>query len=465
MKLQNIQQTQNALLNKEITCESLIIQCLENIRLAKHKNAFIEVFEKDALAQAQKIDSKINHGETLGQLFGTIISIKDNICYANHISSAGSKILSTFKSTYNATVVQLLLDEDAIIIGRTNCDEFGMGSETVNENYGNASHPQNDNKVAGGSSGGAALSVALHACHAALGSDTGGSIRQPAGFCGVIGFKPSYGAVSRYGLIAYASSFDVIGIIANCNEDVLKVFEIIAKKDDKDSTSIALRKYEDKSQHSPKKIAYFKQLFEQDILDKDTRAVFEDEISNLEKQGNTLVAINFPLLQYAIPCYYVLTTAEASSNLGRYTGAHFGWRTPNYSNIDEMYTKTRSEGFGTEVKRRLLLGTFVLSSGYYDNYYAKAQKVRRLIADELSRIFEQYDFIICPVSPRIAWEKEDNNADALTVYWSDIFTVISNLAGIPTICYPRISRDNQNVGIQILAKKQTDFALFEFDIH
>jgi aspartyl-tRNA(Asn)/glutamyl-tRNA(Gln) amidotransferase subunit A len=460
MNLQNIEQTQQLLLNKSTSCEAIIKQCLQNIKESANKNAFIEVFDEEAIELAKIIDKKIQSGEKLGRLFGIVISIKDNICYANHYCSAGSKILSTFKSTYNATAIQLLLDEDAIIIGRTNCDEFGMGSETKNEFYGDASHFDDNEKIPGGSSGGAALSVALHACHVALGSDTGGSVRQPAAFSGLIGYKPTYGVISRFGLIAYASSFDVIGLIARHNDDILKVFEILAQRDKNDSTSVDLSMFANKKNHK-NKIAYFKQIESDNILDSDTKSVFEAEIEKIKTKGVSVEAIDFPMLQYAIPAYYVLTTAEASSNLSRYNGAHFGWRAKKYSNLDEMYTRTRSEGFGTEVKRRLLLGTFVLSSGYYDNYYAKAQKTRRLIQQELNSIFESYDYIICPVSPRVAWNKQDTSIDPLMVYWSDIFTVLSNLAGIPTICYAYKSDKNSYVGIQYLSKSFSDIDLIK----
>ena len=326
---------------------------------------------------SKKVDEKIKKG-TQGKLAGMVVAIKDNICYKGHKISASSKILEDFESIYSATVIEKLLKEDAIIIGRLNCDEFAMGSANENSIYGPVLNPHNKRKVAGGSSGGSAVAVAAGLCLVALGSDTGGSIRQPASFCGVVGLKPTYSRVSRHGLIAYASSFDQIGPLTNNIDDAGLVLEVISGKDDFDATvsNSPIGKYNEYNyKNTPKKIAYIEETLSHKLLNKEVKEMFLKKIKSLEKNGHVISPISFPYLDYLVPTYYVLTTAEASSNLSRYDGVRYGYRSETSSDLQDMYFRTRTEGFGEEVKRRIMLGTFVLSAGYNDEYFTKAQKL------------------------------------------------------------------------------------------
>lgn len=429
-------------------------ESLVQIQKKKYLNAFLEVFEKTGLEQAAKVDQKIKAGKA-GKLAGVIVGLKDNICYKGHRVSASSKILEGFESLYSATVVDRLLAEDAIIIGRLNCDEFAMGSSNENSAYGNVLNPLNEKCVPGGSSGGAAAAVAANLCHVTLGSDTGGSIRQPASFTGTVGIKPTYGRVSRYGLIAYASSFDQIGPITKTVEDNAIVLEVISGQDAHDNTSSS-KKVENFSKElsveKKYKIAYLKECVEAEGLDPEIRKVIENQIENLKSQGHIVEAISFPYLDYLVPIYYVITTAEASSNLSRFSGIHYGHRSTAATDLESAYKKSRSEGFGKEVKRRIMLGTFVLSAGYYDAYYAKGQKVRRIIYDKTREIFKNYDFILTPSTPGTAFEFGKNSADPIKMYLEDIFTVQAPIVGIPAISVPCGTHSNGlPIGLQLMA--------------
>ena len=446
-------------------CQSLVDYYLDRINKHKDLNIYIEVFADEAKSRAKKIDAKLQSG-TAGKLAGMIIALKDNICFEGHKVSASSKILEGFESLYSATAVDRLLEEDAIIIGRVNCDEFAMGSANETSVYGATKNPHNPNTVPGGSSGGSAAAVAADLCQVALGSDTGGSIRQPAAFCGVIGIKPTYARVSRHGLIAYASSFDQIGPLAKSVEDAALVTEIISGKDPLDSTSssIPVSSYsEAKATAGKKKIAYLKEYIESPGLNPEIKENFLKLISDLKAQGHTIEEQTFPYLDVMVPSYYVLTTAEASSNLARFDGVHFGYRSPNAHDLESTYKLSRTEGFGDEVKRRIMLGTFVLSSGYYDAYYTKAQRVRRLIQDRTDVILKDYDFILMPTTPSTAFEIGVKNEDPTVLYLEDIYTVHANLAGVPAISLPMwTSSENMPIGLQIMSSAFKEEHLFAF---
>ena len=465
----SIKNLQADLLSGKTNCVSVLNETLKTISEKKQLNVFLEVFEKSALEQAQKVDAKIK-SKTAGKLAGVIVALKDNICYKGHKVSASSKILEGFESLYSATVVERLLAEDAIIIGRTNCDEFAMGSSNENSAFGKVLNPLNEKCVPGGSSGGAAASVAAGFCHVALGSDTGGSIRQPASFCGVVGFKPTYGRVSRWGLIAYASSFDQIGPITKTVGDAALVMEVISGADEFDSTASQkpvpsyTKEESNGSTSSPAKykIAYLKDCIEANGLDPEVKKAVLNKLEELKKQGHTVEAVDFPYLDYLVPVYYVLTTAEASSNLSRFDGVHYGYRTTKATDLESTYKKSRSEGFGKEVKRRIMLGTFVLSAGYYDAYYAKGQKVRKLLQEKTFEILKNYDFIVTPSTPGPAFEFGKNSADPIKMYLEDIFTVQANIAGVPAISVPcGIHSNGLPMGIQLMANYFEEGKLFE----
>jgi len=449
-----INNLQSDLKSGSVTCESLVKEAVLAIALKKNLNAFLEVFEKAASEQAIEIDKKIKAGKA-GKLAGVIIGLKDNICFKGHKVSASSKILEGFESLYSATVVERLLAEDAIIIGRLNCDEFAMGSSNENSAFGNVLNPLNEKCVPGGSSGGAAAAVAANLCHVSLGSDTGGSIRQPASFTGTVGLKPTYGRVSRYGLIAYASSFDQIGPITKNVEDAALILEIISGKDVHDNTSSSEKVpvytaglKEDKKY----RIAYLKECVESEGLDPEVKKCILQHIEILKAAGHTLEPIAFPYLEYLVPTYYVLTTAEASSNLSRFAGIHYGHRSTSATDLESTYKKSRSEGFGKEVKRRIMLGTFVLSAGYYDAYYSKGQKVRRVIKNKTQEILKDFDFILTPSTPGTAFEFGKNSADPIKMYLEDIFTVQANIAGVPAISVPCGTHSNGlPMGLQLMA--------------
>ncbi len=446
------------------SCKEQTELYLKNIEAKKDLNAFLEVYSDEALARAQEIDEKIKNG-TAGKLAGMVIGVKDNICHKNHKVSSSSKILEGFESLYSSTVVERLLNEDAIIIGRLNCDEFAMGSSNEKSAYGEVSNPHDTNRVPGGSSGGSAVAVAAEMCLVSLGSDTGGSIRQPASYCGVVGYKPTYGRVSRHGLLAYASSFDQIGPFANNIHDTALIMEVISGKDEFDATcsSREVEDYSNLSLEGKKKIAYIKDAVENPSLEPEIRKQLESTIEKLKSEGHEVEPVSFPYLDYMVPAYYVLTTAEASSNLSRYDGVHFGYRSPNATDLESTYKLSRTEGFGEEVKRRIMLGTFVLSAGYYDAYYNKGMKVRRLIQDKTNEILKDFDFILLPTTADVAFEKGGKSDDPIKMYLEDIFTVQANLAGVPAISLPIGNHSNgMPFGLQLMGSSFQERDLLAF---
>ncbi len=453
---------QNEIAIGNLSCVTLVRYFLKNIEDKKQLNAFLEVFSEEAIQRAISLDQK---KENKGKLFGLVVAIKDNICYKDHKVSAASKILNGFVSIYSSTLVERLLAEDAIIIGRTNCDEFAMGSSNENSAFGNVLNDADATRVSGGSSGGSAVAVQAKLCMASFGSDTGGSIRQPAAFCGVIGYKPSYGVVSRYGLIAYASSFDQIGPLTNNIDDLRRIMEVISGADEYDATMSTHKiPFATKGASKKMKIAYFNEILNSAGMEDEVTLAVRAKIEELKADGHTVEPVEFKYLDYLIPAYYVLSTAEASSNLARFDGIHYGYRSPIAKNIDEVYKKSRSEGFGKEVKNRIMLGTFVLSAGYYDAYYGKAQKLRRLLLDNLKQIFSDYDFILTPTSPTTAFKFGEKGSDPIAMYLADIFTVLSNLTGTPAISLPLAtsSKNNMPIGIQLMAASMQDEKLLDF---
>lgn len=449
-----------------ISCRDLVTHHLNNIQEKKHLNAFLSVYAEGALQRADEVDQKIKQGKA-GKLAGLVVALKDVLSYKNHPLQASSKILDGFTTRYNASAVQRMLDEDAIIIGRNNCDEFGMGSSNENSAFGPVLNNIDNTRVPGGSSGGSAVAVQANLCRVALGSDTGGSVRQPAAFCGIVGLKPTYSRISRFGLIAYASSFDCIGIFGTCVEDVAQVLEVIAGADEFDSTvsHTAVPEYSRSASTTDNKfkVAYFREAFESEGLQKEIKDSIKITIEKIEAAGHTVEAIDFPLLEYFLPTYYILATAEASSNLSRYDGVRYGYRSANTKDLNSLYKKTRSEGFGKEVQRRILLGTFVLSSSYYDAYYSKAQKVRRIIRDKTKEIFKHYDFILMPTTPTTAFKLGEHTEDPIEMYLADIFSVHANVTGIPGISVP-CGKDDQGlpIGLQIMADDFEECKLFQF---
>ena len=448
-------------------CTDAVQYYLNTEKNKRHLNAFTELYAEEALGRAKFLDSQRRSGVPMKKLHGVVIAIKDVICYKGHNVTAASLILKDFKSVYTATALQFLLDEDAIIIGSCNCDEFAMGSTNENSAYGKVLNALDESKVPGGSSGGSAVAVQADMCMLSLGSDTGGSVRQPADFCGIIGLKPGYGSISRYGLIAYASSFDQIGIFGKNIEDVALLLEVMSKPDVMDSTmnkiqpvsfstvtSLPDKKY---------KIAFLKQATKHTSLDEEISTKIENLRSDLNEAGYIADEINFDLLDFVVPAYYVLTTAEASSNLSRYDGVRYGHRSKiNPENLNEFYLNNRSEGFGDEVKRRIMLGTFVLSTGYYDAFYAKAQQIRQLLCARVNEIFSDYDAVIMPVSPCTAFNLGQKDKDPIAMYLADIYTVFANLTGIPAIAIPLFSHsNNMPFGVQVLCNKEQELLLLK----
>jgi aspartyl-tRNA(Asn)/glutamyl-tRNA(Gln) amidotransferase subunit A len=454
-----------ALISGDVTCVSIVQNYLDRIQEHADLNAFVEVYPEEVMANAKIVDEKISSGKH-GKLAGMVIGIKDNLCYQNHKVSAASKILNDFESLYTATSVQRLIDEDALIIGRLNCDEFAMGSGNENTIYGPVKNPLNVFKVAGGSSGGSAAAVTAGLCLTALGSDTGGSIRQPAAFCGIVGLKPTYSRVSRHGLIAYASSFDQIGPLANNVKDASLILEVISGKDEFDST-VSSKKVDQYStldfNAKPKKIAYIKECLESNGLDAEIKKSIISKIDDLKLQGNIVEPVSFPYLDLLVPTYYVISTAEASSNLARYDGVHYGYRSDNITDLESSYINSRSEGFGEEVKRRIMLGTFVLSAGYHDAYFTKAQKIRRLIKQKTDELFLSYDFVISPTTPHTAFDIGEKYKDPTVMYLEDIFTVQANLSGNPAISLPLSNHSNgMPIGLHIMANHFNEAELLSF---
>ena len=441
--------------DKEVTVVEATKACLERIKaLDETYNCFVTVDEAGALAQAEAVQAKIDSGELTGPLAGVPVAIKDNMCINGMLTSCSSKILSNFVPTYTATAVEKLQEAGAVIIGKTNMDEFAMGSTTETSAFGATKNPRNTEHVPGGSSGGSAAAVAANECFAALGSDTGGSIRQPASYCGVVGMKPTYGTVSRYGLIAYGSSLDQIGPLCKDVTDCATIMEVIAAKDDKDSTSV---KREDTAftkalvdDVKGLKIGIPRDYFG-DGLDPEVKEAVMSAAKVLEEKGAIVEEFDLSLVEYAIPTYYTIAAAEASSNLERFDGVKYGYRTSEYEGLHNMYKKTRSEGFGPEVKRRIMLGSFVLSSGYYDAYYLKALRVKALIKKAFDEAFAKYDVILGPVAPTTAPKIGSSLADPIKMYLGDIYTISVNLAGLPGISVP-CGKDSKGlpIGVQLI---------------
>ena len=441
------------------TALDLVEEHLERIAAHAHLNAFLEVFTVSAREQARLVDQKIQAG-TAGRLAGVIIGIKDNICYKDHKVSASSKILEGFTSIYTSTVLQRLLDQDAIVIGRLNCDEFAMGSSNENSAFGAVQNSWKANYVPGGSSGGSAVAVAANLCTVSLGSDTGGSVRQPASWTGTFGIKPTYGRLSRYGLIAYASSFDQIGFFTNELQDTQLLMELTAGPDAYDATSSS-KPYQTRSTFASKlKIGVLAECLAHPGLDSEIKAKLDQTLLNLKELGHEIVEVSFPYLDYMVPTYYVLTTAEASSNLARFDGVHYGYRSADAKGVEQTYVKSRSEGFGPEVQRRIMTGTFVLSHGYYDAYYTKGQQVRRIRKDRTRALLADCDILLSPTTPTTAFEMNAVK-DPIQMYLQDIFTVHANLSGNPALSLPfGIHSNGLPYGIQLMARDFEEDLLF-----
>lgn len=445
-------------LKAKVSVVEIVQSYLDRIENHEHLNAFNEVFTDSALFQAKVVQEKINSG-TFGKLAGVVVGIKDNICYKGHQVGASSKILEGFESIYTATALQRLIDEDAIIIGRLNCDEFAMGSSNEKSAYGPVLNNLNPEYVPGGSSGGSAVAVSARLCTVSLGSDTGGSVRQPASWTGTYGIKPSYGRISRYGLIAYASSFDQIGTFTNNLEDAKLLYDLMHGPDEKDSTTLDEEFSE--TSVSPIKFGLLMDCFDHPGIDPEIKSEILSTVEKLKEKGISVVPIRFPYLDYIVPVYYILTTAEASSNLSRFDGVHFGYRSSTAVGVEQTYVQSRSEGFGREVKRRIMTGTFVLSSDQFDAYYTKGMKVRRILKNHTEEIFNQVDCLILPTTPTTAF-KLGEVTDAVQMYLQDIFTVHANLTGNPAASVPFKNHSNgMPYGIQLMTGQCKDETLFK----
>ena len=477
----SIQDYQKALKDGTVSCVEAVLHYLKEIENNRHLNAYIQVYGEESLEKARLLDQRRKEGRPAGKLHGVVIGLKDVISYKDHPLTASSRILQDFVSIYHATVVEKLLQEEAILIGHLNCDEFAMGSTNENSAYGKVLNARDIRKVPGGSSGGSAVAVQAGLCMASLGSDTGGSVRQPADFCGIVGLKPTYGRVSRYGLIAYASSFDQVGIFGRTVPDVARVLEVIAGEDDFDSTVLrpdAADRHPDMAaerwpeggvawKENPDRkyrIAYFKEALTHPGLDPEIRDTILERIDRLRTEGHTVEGIDFELLDYIVPAYYVLTTAEASSNLARFDGVRYGYRAEGRDlDLTDFYKRTRSQGFGKEVKRRILLGTFVLSAGYYDAYFTKTQQVRKLLVDRTNLIFKDFDIVLLPTSPTTAFTIGEKMDDPIAMYLADIYTVYANLTGIPGISLPLFTHTNgMPFGIQAMTTRFKELTLLQF---
>ena len=450
----------------ELTSEQVTALYIDAIRSEDSKyNSYITVCD-DAVEQAKEIDKKIASGELKGPLAGVPVAVKDNICTKGILTTCASKMLSNFVPPYDATVVKKLKEAGMVILGKTNMDEFAMGSTTETSYFGPTVNPCGTNKVPGGSSGGSAASVAADLAPVSLGSDTGGSIRQPASFCGVTGLKPTYGTVSRYGLVAFASSLDQIGPIGKSAEDCALLYDIICGEDEKDQSSVA---YEGVNVEnitsfdvSGKKIGIPEEYFGEGI-DEDVKARVMEAVRSFEAKGAVVETFKMPIMEYAIPTYYIIACAEACSNLSRYDGVKYGYRPEGVDNLMDLYIKSRSEGFGMEVKRRIMLGNFVLSSGYYDAYYNKALQAKALIKKAFDEAFTKYDVVIGPVAPTTALTAGESLSDPLKMYLGDICTVLINIVGLPAISVPcGNDKNGMPVGMQIIGKHYDEETILGF---
>ena len=452
-----VESTRTAIREKQFTAGRLVEDFYNKIKAEDPAiHAYLTLCEDRAMQRARRIDDLAGKGDPLPPLAGVPVAIKDVMVTKGLRSTAGSKILENFVPPYDCTAVGRLETAGAIVLGKTNCDEFAMGSSNENSAYGAVRNPRDHSRVPGGSSGGSAAAVAAGTAIAALGSDTGGSIRQPAAFCGVVGLMPTYGRVSRYGLIAFASSLDHIGPLTKTVKDAAIVLRYIAGRDPRDSTSadVPVPDYEQEIEKPVKglRLGVPKEYFGEG-LDAEVRAAVETAIHQLAEDGCEIVPVSLPHTPYAIPTYYVIATAEASSNLARYDGVRYGYRSPRAKTLSEMYRKSRDEGFGAEVKRRIMLGTYALSSGYYDAYYLKAQKVRTLLARDFEQAFSQVDAIVTPTTPTAAFNLGEKADDPLAMYLADIYTVVADLVGIPGISVPcGQTKSVLPIGLQILGK-------------
>ena len=453
-----VHELQEKMKNKELTVTEITNAYIDRINeKEKDVNAFITLLTDDASKKAKEIEEKINKGEINSDLAGIPIGIKDNICTKGVRTTCASKMLENFISPYNATIAQKLDDAGLINLGKMNMDEFAMGSSTENSAFAKTKNPWDLNTVPGGSSGGSAAAVAADLVPWALGSDTGGSIRQPASLCGVVGLKPTYGLVSRYGLVAFASSFDQIGPITKDVKDCAILLNLLAGHDEKDTTSVDMPKidYVSKLNNNVKglKIGVPKEFMGEGI-NEEVKSVFKKSIEKYKELGAEIVEFSLDIAKYCLAAYYIIACAEASSNLGRFDGIRYGYRTKNYDNLEELFVNSRSEGFGPEVKRRIILGTYVLSSGYYDAYYKKAQKVRTLIKNEFDKAFEKFDVILTPTSPTVAFESGTKSNNPLEMYLADICTVSINVAGIPAISIPcGVDSNGMPIGMQLIGNR------------
>lgn len=463
----NIEEMVSKIKTGELTSEALVQSYIDEIsKTEKTVNAFLTLTCDEALAKAKEIDEKVKAGVTLGKLAGIPIAIKDNICTEGISTTCASKMLEDFIPPYDATVIKKLLAEDAIIIGKTNMDEFAMGSSTENSAFKKTLNPRDTTRVPGGSSGGSAAAVGGKMCPVSLGSDTGGSIRQPAAFCGVVGLKPTYGLVSRFGLIAFGSSLDQIGPFSNSVEDSAYILNIIAGTDELDSTSIRDLKEVDytaslKDGIKNMKIGVPEEFFGEG-LDEEIKASVKNSLEILKELGAEVEIFSLPIIKDGLAAYYIMSSAEASTNLARYDGIRYGYKTPNYTNLEELMENSRTEGFGTEVKRRIMMGTYALSSGYYDAYYNKADQFRKKLRHDLGEVFKKYDLIVGPVSPVLPFKVGEKNSDPLSMYLADIYTINVNLAGNPAISIPSgVSREGLPIGIQLMGDMLCEEKIFK----
>ena len=453
-----VHELQEKLKNKEITINEILKAYLDRINdKEKDVQAFVTILEEDAKNKAKEIQQKIDNGEEKNSLAGIPIGIKDNICTEGIKTTCSSKMLENFISPYDATVMEKLKEQNIINLGKLNMDEFAMGGSTEHSYFKVTKNPWNLNKVPGGSSGGSAAAVAANLVPWALGSDTGGSIRQPASFCGVVGLKPTYGLVSRYGLVAFASSLDQIGPITKDVKDSAILLNIIAGKDPKDATSVDIEKKDYvkalKNDVKGLRIGVPKEFFKEGI-NEEVKQALEEAIEKYKELGAKVEEFSLDIAKYSLATYYIIACAEASSNLGRFDGIRYTYRTNEFKDLKDLYKKTRSEGFGKEVKRRIILGTYVLSSGYYDAYYKKAQKVRTLVMNEFNKAFEKYDVILTPTSPTVAFDIGSKTNNPLEMYLADICTVSVNIAGLPGISIPcKVDKEGMPIGMQLIGNR------------
>lgn len=460
MPVYSLEEIVKQIATKQVSATEVTAAMLKRIDETSALNALTYVDREGAMAQAKNVDQRIAKGERVGSLAGVPIVIKDNICVKGLPTTCASEMLRNFVPPYDATVIKKLKAADAVLIAKANMDEFAMGSSSETSCFGPVHHPIDFDRVSGGSSGGSAVSVAAGQCYASLGSDTGGSIRQPASFCGVVGIKPTYGTVSRYGVVAYASSLDQVGTFGRSVSDAAAVLDVISGHDAKESTSLQIEKRNcypmARDGLKGKRIGYVRQFFDQ-LKDADVKATMQDAFKRMTAQGAELVEVSMPSLDYAIAAYYIIASAEAASNLARYDGVKYGYRAKKFEDVVDLYYKTRSEAFGAEVKRRIMLGNFVLSSGYFDAYYLKALKTQTLIRQEFSRVFQSCDFIVSPTAPTPAFRIGELTDDPMAMYLSDVYTVPVNIAGIPAVSVPAgVSQSGLPIGMQLMGDRLSE---------